>query len=66
MASKTNEQFLAESKPNFPQIEVLSEYKSSKEMMTFRCTKHDYVFQRQHIVLLTQNVGVIYVQMKTL
>lgn len=46
MASKTNEQFLAESKLKFPQIEVLSEYKSSKEMMTFRCTKHDYVFSK--------------------
>lgn len=25
---------------------MLSEYKSSKEMMTFRCTKHDYVFSK--------------------
>ena len=46
MSSKTNEQFLAEAKSKFPQIEVLSEYKGSKEMMTFRCTKHDYVFSK--------------------
>lgn len=46
MVRKTNEQFLAESKLKFPKIEVLSEYKSSKETMTFRCTKHDYIFTK--------------------
>lgn len=57
MSRKTNEQFLAESKLKFPQIEVLSEYKGSKEMMTFRCTEHNYVFTKTAYSFINSKCG---------
>jgi len=46
MAKKTNEQFIIEAKDKFPHIELLSQYNGSKAIMTFRCTKHDYIFEK--------------------
>ena len=46
MASKTNEKFLAEAHSKFPHIEVLSDYKGSKEIMIFRCVKHNLIFEK--------------------
>lgn len=57
MSRKTNEQFIAESNSKFPQIEILSEYKSSKEMMTFRCIKHDYVFSKTAYSFINSKCG---------
>lgn len=41
---KKNEQFVAELKECNPIIEVLSEYSGSKNHITVRCKKHDYIW----------------------
>lgn len=48
---KTDETFRKEIADKFPSIEVLSEYKSANENVTFRCKIHDYVFSKKPIYL---------------
>lgn len=43
---KSNENFLKEAHDKFPHIEVLGEYTGSRDIMTFRCKKHNVVFQK--------------------
>lgn len=42
----TNELFLKRITEKFDNIEVLSEYRSAKQMVRFRCKTHDYIFNR--------------------
>lgn len=57
MAKKTNEKFIQESNYKFPHIEVLSEYKGSKEIMNFRCKIHDFVFSKTAHNFINSNCG---------
>lgn len=54
---KTNEQFIAEAKAKFPHIEVLSDYISSKDVITFHCTKHNYTFSKPATYFIHSDCG---------